>query len=115
MVLDRRSAQPDLVFEAAGVEHVITGKAVVADHASALAHADGRARRHQDRALEAGHLVAQEPVVLPHLAAAFDLGVRELLRVGGVDVGDAGHVHGDDAGMRCPVPRPFEPRQRVVA
>src|SRR3989442_12681794 len=109
MVLDWRSAQRDLVFEATGLQHVIAGEAVVPDHATALTHADRRARRHQDRALESGHLVAQEPVVLPHLAAAIDLGPRALLRIGGVGVGDAGHVHGEDARVRWPVPRPFWP------
>ena len=59
--------------------------------------------------------LSQEPVVLPHLAATLDLSTCELLRVGGVDVGDAGHVHRHDVGMRWPVPRPLEARQRLVA
>ena len=76
VVLDRGAAQGDLVGEPASAEDVLAGQPVVAVDAAALAHADGRARGHDDGSLEARHAVAQEPVVLRDLAATLDLGAR---------------------------------------
>ena len=78
VVLDRRAAQRDLVGEAAPAEDVLAGQAVVAVDPAALPHADGRAGGHDHGSLEAGHAIAQEPVVLRDLAAALHLGCGQL-------------------------------------
>src|SRR5207245_2266778 len=115
VVLDGRPAQRDLIVKSARIQHVITSETVIADDATALAHAYGRARRYKDRAFEARHSVPKEPVVFPHLATTLDLRVSELLRISGVNVRDPRHVHGDDTDVRRAVPRAFESRKHEVA
>ena len=53
-------------------------------------------------------------MVLLHLPATLDLGAGQLLRIRGVHVGDASHVHEDHARVRRPVPGALDPGQPVA-
>lgn len=84
MALDRPGVQTDRIGKARTVQHIVAAQLVGTADPPRFAHAELRADVDQLRALEAGHLGAQEAQVLDHLAAALDFAGAELHRIGGI-------------------------------
>ena len=114
VILDGCAAQRDLVLEAARGQHVVARQLIVADDPATLPDADRRAGSDDDRFLKAGHLIAQEAVILTYLAPPFQLGISELRRISRIDIRYARHVDHDHSFEWRAMPRPLQAREDVL-
>ena len=96
VVLDGRTAQPDLVVELPRGQDIVTRQPKVAVDAARLAHADLTAEADQAGGFVARHPIDEEARVFQGLAPAGHLGLGQEVGVGGVDrpavVGRAGRL-----------------------